>query len=483
MNDKTNKAPVNYEDWLNLGRVIIPCLKGKPVVSDWSNPNFKITKEEWRTNYTHCEIALRLDQDIDLDVDNDLVKRFITSHIKSCDAVSGRRGNPSSHYWWKGKAPFKKFILPNELQKFCEGFPHGLTLCEIRHESKRYTIVPESKHSKANETVKWERYQDINEYPGNLTNDVGKIALATALCITYASSGQRDAYCTAIAGALIKHTEWTEKEIDNFVYDIATAANDDEADKRRTKGTSSKKAKRKFGMPKLAEIIGCSTKTVSTLFSWIGIKEATTEEAKESIGDIIEYGSDRYFVKINAVVQGQPVEKIITVDGPTLRNKKLFYDAVIRQASVWIPEMTPKDFEEIMRRKYEAREKSKDYVKEAEEDLRFVKHFKNYITEEKVYTNKKELAYFGMPYFNQEKSILEFNLDKFEDYLHKQKVNLPRVDLVIKCQRILKAKRKHGKFGKEQKSCVSWRILDQEIDKDDLIVDGEYKELPDETTS
>jgi len=480
MNEKFDKAPVNYEDWLNLGRVIIPCLKGKPVVSDWSNPNFKITKEEWRTNYTHCEIALRLDQDIDLDVDNDLVKRFITSHIKSYDAVSGRRGNPSSHYWWKGKAPFKQFVLPNELQKYCEGFPHGLTLCEIRHESKHYTIVPESKHSKANETVKWERYQDISEYPGNLSNDVGKIALATALCITYASSGQRDAYCTAIAGALIKHTEWTEKEIDDFVYDVATAANDDEADKRRTKGTSSKKAKRKFGMPKLAEIVGCSTKTISTLFSWIGIKEATTEEAKESIGEITEYGSDRYFVKVNAVVQGQPVEKTITVDGPTLRNKKLFYDAVISKASVWIPEMTPKDFEEIMRRKYEAREKSKDYVEDAEEDLRFVKHFKNYITEEKVYTNKKELAYFGMPYFNQEKSILEFNLDKFEDYLHKQKVNLPRVDLVIKCQRILKAKKNHGKFG--DKSCVSWRILDKEIDKEDLIIDGEYKELPSETT-
>jgi len=478
MNEKFDKAPVNYEDWLNLGRVIIPCLKGKPVVSDWSNPNFKITKEEWRASYTHCEIALRLDQDIDLDIDNDLVKRFITSYIKSCDAVSGRRGNPSSHYWWKGKAPFKQFVLPNELQKYCEGFPHGLTLCEIRHESKHYTIVPESKHSKANETVKWERYQDISEYPGNLSVDVGKIALATALCITYASSGQRDAYCTAIAGALIKNTEWTEKEIDDFVYDVATAANDDEVEKRKAKGTSSKKAKRKFGMPKLAEIIGCSTKTVSTLFSWIGIKEATTEEAKESIGEITEYGSDRYFVKVNAVVQGQPVEKTITVDGPTLRNKKLFYDAVISKASVWIPEMKVTDFEEIMRRKYEAREKSKDYVEDAEEDLRFVKHFKNYITEEKVYTNKKELAYFGMPYFSQEKSTLEFNLDKFEDYLHRQKVNLQRVDLVIKCQNILKAKKNHGKF--ENKSCVSWRILDQAVDTEDIIVEGEFKEITDE---
>ena len=133
-------------------------------------------------------------------------------------------------------------------------------------------------------------------------------------------------------------------------------------------------------MPKLAEIIGFSTKTISTLFSWIGIKEATTEEARESIGEITEYGSDRYFVKVNAVVQGQPVEKTITVDGPTLRNKKLFYDAVISKASVWIPEMKPTDFEEIMRRKYEAREKSKDYVEDAEEDLRFVKHFKSVVS-------------------------------------------------------------------------------------------------------
>ena len=32
-----------------------------------------------------------------------------------------------------------------------------------------------------------------------------------------------------------------------------------------------------------------------------------------------------------------------------------------------------------MRRKFEAREKSKDYVEDAEEDLRFKKNFDNYI--------------------------------------------------------------------------------------------------------
>jgi hypothetical protein len=137
--------------------------------------------------------------------------------------------------------------------------------------------------------------------------------------------------------------------------------------------------------------------------------------------------------------------------------------------------MKQNEFDQIMRLKYESRSKSDEYVEEAQEDNRFIKNFKNYIAEEKAYTNKKELAYFGMPYYNINKRILEFNLDKFEDYLHRQKINLARVDLVIKCQSILKAKKNHGKFG--DKSCVSWRILNQDLDKEDLIVDGEYKEI------
>ena len=59
MNYKFNiKAPSTYEDWINLKRVIIPCLKGKPEVKNWASPNFKITKEEWKQKYSACEIAL-----------------------------------------------------------------------------------------------------------------------------------------------------------------------------------------------------------------------------------------------------------------------------------------------------------------------------------------------------------------------------------------------------------------------------------------
>ena len=470
-----NTSPVSYADWIDLGRVIIPCLKGTPEVKNWASPDFKITKEEWKQKYSHCEIALRLDQDTDFDIDNPIVRRFTDIYLKNKSSIFGRDSNPTSHYIWNEKLKFKQFILPKELEKFCKKFPHGNTLCEIRSDAKHYTIVPESQHSKADEIVRWESYKGFNKYPGDLKIDLGKIALSTALCILYAGKGQRDAFCTAVAGVLITKTQWSEQEINEFIYEVAIAANDEESNKRDNKGTTVKKAQRKFGMPKLAEIVGCETRTIATLFSWIGIKEAASEEAQESIGEIVEYGSDRYFVTVNSVVEGNSVEKRITVDGPTLRNKKLFYDAVISKASVWIPEMKQNEFDQIMRLKYESRSKSDEYVEEAQEDNRFIKNFKNYIAEEKAYTNKKELAYFGMPYYNIDKRILEFNLDKFEDYLHRQKINLVRVDLVIKCQSILKAKKNHGKFG--DKSCVSWRILNQDLDKEDLIVDGEYEEI------
>ena len=51
-----------------------------------------------------------------------------------------------------------------------------------------------------------------------LNIDLRKVALSTALCILYASQGQRDNYCAAIAGVLLKHTKWSEEEINKFIH-------------------------------------------------------------------------------------------------------------------------------------------------------------------------------------------------------------------------------------------------------------------------
>ena len=474
-----SKPPVNYEDWINLGRSIVPCIKGI-TITKWKSPEFKISKEEWKNKYSHCEIALKLDQDIDFDVDNELVKRFIETYVKPPYSIFGRNGNPSSHNIWKGNLDFKQFVLPSELKNYCKKLPHGNTLCEIRT-GVHYTIVPESQHSKADETVKWEKFCGFKEYAGDLNADLRKVALSSALCILYAPDGQRDSYCTAIAGVLLKHTNWEEDEINTFVYNIAVASNDSEAEKRNSKGSSGKKASRKLGMPKLAEIIGCSTRTIAELFSWVGVEYAASGEiAQEAVGDIIEYGHDRYIVKINAFVDGLLKEKEIRVDGPTLMNQKLFYDAVIIQASVWIPKMKPTDFETIMRKKYENRTQSENYDEDSNEDLVFIKYFSQYIKNQSAFTDKINLLQYKRPHFDITKKSLEFNLGAFEDFLVEKRVNYKRVDLVMNIQRILKAKKYRGKV--KNKSCVSWRIENYDLAKEDLVIDGEYEEIKEKVT-
>ena len=158
---KINGGPTTYKDWYDLGYTIIPCKHGTPEIKSWSSLDLKITKEEWKQKYSDCEIALRLDGVIDLDIDNRIVKRFVDKYIITCEAISGRPSNPKSHYWWKGQLEKAAFSLPKDLIKYYEHAPHGATLCEIRSGHQYYTIVPGSLHSKDSEHVRWEHYDGI----------------------------------------------------------------------------------------------------------------------------------------------------------------------------------------------------------------------------------------------------------------------------------------------------------------------------------
>jgi hypothetical protein len=421
-------------------------------------------------------MGLRLDKYIDLDIDNDFVKYFTKDYIKKCGAIFGRKNSPTNHYLWAGTVEAKKFILPRDFKNYTDKFSHGATLCEIRHDITQYTLVPETKYHTTNEVIEWEHFEGIHEYVGNLTMDVGKLALSTALCIIYPEEGDRDNFCTAIAGVLLSHTKWTLKEIDEFIYRVAVEAKDHKPEERENKGTSHSKANRKLGMPTIAQCVGnnCSVGAIQTLFSWIGITNEAVE-GQAAIGDIIEYGQNRYLVKVNAVVNDKPKQVQIIVTGPTLMKQHLFYDEVISQASVWVPKMKPVEFEKIMRAKYEARSRSENYVEEANENLRFKKYFKSYIRKEKAYTDKKELYNHKLPYFDLGKSSIQFNLDMFEDYLESQKINMKRVDLVMKIQMILEGKKIHGK-DPNNKSFVYWKIDKPDIDKEDILVEGEVVE-------
>jgi hypothetical protein len=475
-----NKEPINYIDWLELGRVIIPCLKGTPKVKKYTDPDFKIEKDIWSRDHETAEIALRLDNDVDLDIDNEFVKKFVHFYVKDCGAIFGRDGNPTSHYLWsnKSKIPFKQFKLPDEFEKDFQNFPHGSMICELRTEKKRYTIVPGSLHSKSKTNVRWEKFEEIREYQGNLLIDVGKAALSAALTIIYPTTGSRDEYCTAIAGILIKNSDWTDEQIDLFVSRIAEAANDD-VKERSKKGTTTRTTDRKFGVNKIHELTGYGHKNIQALFNWIGLfQNITTQVSQDTIDFIEEYGANRYNVYLNVPEKEEIIQKKIWIDGASLMNPKIFYDLAMSQAKVWLPRMKSKEFEEMMMAKFYARKFSKDYVKEAEDKEQFKRIFLDYLDLKGVYSDKEQLFVHKLPYYNAKKSTIEFDLNNFEKELIKNRINLERVDLVNKIQTILKAKKDHGKY--EGKSCIAWVIEGETTSNKKIIWEGEAVVIGDE---
>ena len=79
-----------------------------------------------------------------------------------------------------------------------------------------------------------------------------------------------------------------------------------------------------------------------------------------------------------------------------------------------------------------------------------------------------------MPFYDIKKEALEFNLDSFEDFLDSKRITIKRVDLVRKVKRILKANKNKGKVN--GKSCVSWKIDKWDLPREQITIEGEYKE-------
>ena len=69
-------APITYKDWIEAGFVLIPCDNKQSAVSRWSKPDFKITVQDWENNHIGKQMSIRLENHIDLDVDNNKVKFF-----------------------------------------------------------------------------------------------------------------------------------------------------------------------------------------------------------------------------------------------------------------------------------------------------------------------------------------------------------------------------------------------------------------------
>lgn len=265
-----NSAPTSPQQWIDQGFNITPCRQKKAYTKEWQKK--KLTAKDFNPT---DNIGLKLKGITDFDIDNPIAQKFISKYLKSCGAKYGRKHNPESHYLFKQSSEFNEFNIPQSLKHLCKDFPHTNHLGEIRSGEERYSIAPNSIIE--GDKVEWNKYADINFYNGDLKLDIGKIMLSTALAILYPAKGNRDIYCTAIAGALAKNTEWTGSYIDTFVLNIAENAYtpDENYMQKNGKGTNAKNAiktkKSILGMPTLAEKLNCSVPDIAEMFSWIGI--------------------------------------------------------------------------------------------------------------------------------------------------------------------------------------------------------------------
>jgi len=254
-------------EYLNKNKSIIPCNGKIPVTAEWQKKEFSI--EDFKPDHN---IGLKLKEDTDIDIDSQKALPFIYKYVQPCSAVFGRGEKPVSHYLFKGISKYKKFFLHKDLEKYYKDLPHGSTLIECRSGGDKQTIMPGSTID--GEEVKWKIFEGLLPYPGNILEDLSKVAVATALSILYAPEGNRDDYCFAIACILAKHTDWKDYEIDDFVEHLAEHSGDQE--RRQGKGTHAHKqianGGRVKGFNTLREILGLAdAAALYKIFEWVGV--------------------------------------------------------------------------------------------------------------------------------------------------------------------------------------------------------------------
>ena len=257
------------QEYLNKKLPIIPCDGKMPIFKSWQDRDFN--EEDFKPGNN---IGLKMAKHFDIDIDNQLCKKFLSYYMETPSAIYGRKSNPGSHWLYKGAAEFKKFALPKAFDYHCKDFPHGSTLIEIRAGKQRQSIVPGSVVN--DELVEWERFEGISPYSNNPNDDISKVALSTALHIIFPNKGNRDTYMMAIA-CLLCRTKWTAEDINYFCKNLTAEQNIPESKTNtRDYGTiakdKEKKKLRMFGFTKLKEITGISFKGLMTIFSWVGIE-------------------------------------------------------------------------------------------------------------------------------------------------------------------------------------------------------------------
>ncbi len=285
MNKFNDGAPRNYMEWLELGYTVFPCSSdGVPLLVQWQKQiiNLKthskiIDKNNWKSGV----LGVRLDDLVDLDIDNPKMEKFLDEIV--CGAMFGRPSNPLSHMLFKGTTENISYTVPEGFAKYFKKFAHGTRLLDIRSGEGHFTYVPGSitPKKKGSEKLEWNRFTSFQEFDSLLLKKLSEICLWTALSAMFPIKGSRDEYMSSIAGILARHTDWTDEKIGQGLFKLALHSGSTNPSRYIIKASKARDDKTKsFGIPTLARILKVEQSDIAQLFSWVGVSDTGSSFSK-----------------------------------------------------------------------------------------------------------------------------------------------------------------------------------------------------------
>lgn len=446
-----NNSLESPKAWIHEGYRVFPCNDKSPLVK-WQTENKKIF-------YDGNAIGLYLQGVTDFDVDNPVAHTFIKEYLGKCGAIYGRLSNPNSHYLFKGDYEFKQFVIPKSLEKHFEDYAHGTTIGEIRN-GEHYSIVPNSKIN--GEKVEWSNFTGIKEYDGDLVKDIGLIMFSTAMAILYPVKGARDNFCTAIAGALAKNTDWDASYIDSVVFNIAKNAvtKDENYMQKNGKGTNARNAikgkKKVLGMPTLAseEVLNVPLADIAVLFSWIGIKYEG-----EIFRNLKIYNTVPKYYEME--VEGKRIRIMNTKDLMSYASIQVIIEEQLLKTA---PMITPKQWREIRQGLYDNCKVVEVPIEQSFTGI-IQHHFVNFVKSRSVSNVKEDLfdSSFGKIWADHDNKRYVFRLEGFREDLMRYRISFEQRQMTAMLTDVFKAK--PIKIYSKKKEIRCWECSIELVDK------------------
>jgi hypothetical protein len=271
---------------LQRGHVPLPI----PRVGDWKGPilsgwqKLRPTAEDLDFLFPQGEplnIGLLLGEPsgglIDVDLDWPEAVAVGPFFLPATGRLSGRKGKPKSHYWYRSDLPPSK--ASDSYDDPVSADSQKKRIVELRSTGGQ-AVVPPSIHKDTGDQVVWHSFDepakvDVQE----LRSAVRKLAAAALLARYWPSKGGRQDAALSLAGGLAR-AGWDGAAIDKFVRAVVSAAGDlDEVNKRRDVGERTiqklKQGGKVWDWPNVAEMLGPKgNAVVEKLCTWLGVRQA-----------------------------------------------------------------------------------------------------------------------------------------------------------------------------------------------------------------